>query len=163
MMANLKPGQQCARAARTATDVLGQITSSFQYQDRHVFVQLYKQYVRPHLDFAVQAWSPWTEGNKEVLEKVQRKAVAMVAGLAGRTYKESLAELDMTTLGERRHQADMAQAFKILRGYERVDPGHWFQNVNSDGHKTRGVADPLNLVKKRHRLDIRRKKNFHSE
>jgi Reverse transcriptase (RNA-dependent DNA polymerase) len=56
---NLKPAAQCAKAARTAQAVLGQITRAFRYRDKSVFLQLYKQYVRPHLEFAVQAWSPW--------------------------------------------------------------------------------------------------------
>ncbi len=67
---NLKPSEQCARAARTASVVLGQITRAFQYRDRHVFMRLYKQYVLPHLEFAALAWSPWTESDKEMFEKV---------------------------------------------------------------------------------------------
>jgi ribonucleases P/MRP protein subunit RPP40 len=39
----LKPAAQCARAARTAQAVLGQITRTFQYRDKRVFIQLYKQ------------------------------------------------------------------------------------------------------------------------
>jgi hypothetical protein len=38
---------------------------------------LYKQYVRPHLEFAYQAWSPWLTGDNEELETVQMKAVGM--------------------------------------------------------------------------------------
>jgi hypothetical protein len=38
-----------------------------------MFVNLYKQYVRPHLEFAIQAWSPWTQQDKEELERVQRE------------------------------------------------------------------------------------------
>jgi ribonucleases P/MRP protein subunit RPP40 len=72
----LKPAAQCAR---TAQAVLGQITRAFQYRDKRVFIQLYKQYVRPHLEFAVQAWSPWLQSDKDVLEKVQRRAVNMVS------------------------------------------------------------------------------------
>jgi hypothetical protein len=71
----LKPAAQCAKAAKTAMSVLGQITRAFRYRDRRVFVQLYKQYVRPHLDFAVQAWSPWQQADKEALEKVQRRSM----------------------------------------------------------------------------------------
>jgi hypothetical protein len=55
---NLKPGAQCTMAAKMAQSVLGQKTRTFRYGDRRVFLQLYKQYVRPHLKFAVQAWSP---------------------------------------------------------------------------------------------------------
>jgi ribonuclease P/MRP protein subunit RPP40 len=38
---NLKPSAQCAKAARTAQGVLGQITRAFHYRDRHVFMRLY--------------------------------------------------------------------------------------------------------------------------
>ncbi len=103
---NLKPGAQCRKVARTAAAVLGQVSRTFHCRDRFMFVNLYKQYVRPHLEFAIQAWSPWTQQDKEELERVQRRAVGMVSGLKGTTYKE---ELGLTTLEERRHQADMLQ------------------------------------------------------
>ena len=105
---NLKPAAQCNKAARTATAVLGQISRAFHYRDRHIFMGLYNQYVRPHLEFAGPAWSPWQEGDKECLEPVQKKAVEMVSGLVARDYEEQLHELGMTTLEERRHQTDMA-------------------------------------------------------
>jgi hypothetical protein len=57
----------------------------------------------------------------EVLEKIQRRAVNMVAGLKGSTYEKKLEELDMLTLEERRHQADMVQVYKILHGRDNVD------------------------------------------
>jgi hypothetical protein len=66
---NLKPSAQCAKAARTAQSVLGQLTRAFHYRDRHIFIRLYKQYVRPHLEFSTQAWAPWTEADKSCLEK----------------------------------------------------------------------------------------------
>ncbi len=40
---NLKPTAQCAKAAKTAQMVLGQISKAFHYRDRHIFVRLYKQ------------------------------------------------------------------------------------------------------------------------
>ncbi len=75
---------------------------------------LYRQYVLPHLEFAVQAWSPWFAKDIEALEKVQKKAVNMVSGLKGSTYEEKFEELGMLTLQERIHQADMVQVFKIF-------------------------------------------------
>jgi hypothetical protein len=50
---NLKQGAQCRKAARTAAAVLGQVSRVFHYRDRFTFVKLYKQYVRPHLEFAI--------------------------------------------------------------------------------------------------------------
>jgi hypothetical protein len=46
---SLKPASQCNIAAGRATTVLNQIRRNFQYRDRHTFVKLYKQYVRPRL------------------------------------------------------------------------------------------------------------------
>ncbi len=157
----LRPSAQCARAAKTASTVLGQITRAFQYRDRHVFVRLYKQYVMPHLEFAVQAWAPWTACDKEILEKVQKRAVAMVAGLSGKTYEERLQELGMLSLEERRHQADMAQTYKIVTGQDNVQARHWFDFVNSEDRVTRLTADPLNMIAKQSKLELRR--NFFSQ
>ncbi len=70
---NLKQADQCKKAARTAQTVLSQLTRAFHFRDRHVFVRLYAQYVRPHLEFAVPAWSPWQEGDKEVLKKGRKE------------------------------------------------------------------------------------------
>ena len=83
--------------------VLGQITRTFQYRDKHVFLQLYKQYVRPHLEFSVQAWNPWLVGDIELLEKVQRRAVSFVQGLKSKEYEGRLKEVCLLSLEERRH------------------------------------------------------------
>ena len=66
--------------------MLGQIARAFHFRDRHVFVQLYTTYVMPHLEFAVQAWSPWTGADKAVLEQVQKQAIRMVSGLRSHEY-----------------------------------------------------------------------------
>jgi hypothetical protein len=55
---------QCAKAARTASLVLGQLGRPFHFRDRHVFVQLYMQYISPHSDFATPDSSPWTDRDK---------------------------------------------------------------------------------------------------
>ena len=44
---NLKPTAQCARAARTAQAVLGQISRAFHYRDGHVFARLYPPNPQP--------------------------------------------------------------------------------------------------------------------
>ena len=158
---SLKPSLQCAEAARRATAVLGQITRAFHYRDKKVFVQLYKQYVRPHLEFAVPAWSPWSIADKQVLEKVQERAIKMVSGLSNRNYSERLCELNLLTLESRRVQYDLVQTFKIIRGFDRVDYNKWFQLVgNSPVRLTRMTHDPLNIVAKPFRGDVRR--NFFS-
>ena len=155
MTKNLKPAAQCAKAAKTANMVLGQITRSFYYRDRDIFVRLYKAYVRPHLDFAVQAWSPWTQADREVLEKVQRRMVRQVSGLRGQEYEERLSELGLTTLEERRHQADMQMVFKILNGKEDIVIEDLFQMAAAGERQTRRNTGYMNLFVAHGRLDIR--------
>jgi len=153
---DLKPGAQCAKAAKTASMVLNQIVRAFHYRDRNIFVKLYRQYVMPHLEFAGPAWAPWTRADIEVLEKVQRKAVGMVSGLNARSYEERLKELGMCTLEERRHQQDMIQTFKIIRGFDYVDSSYWFVMAKDREQVTRLTAGPLNINPQRSRLEIRR-------
>jgi ribonuclease P/MRP protein subunit RPP40 len=153
---NLKPTAQCKKAAKTAQTVLGQIGRSFHYRDRHVFVKFYKQYVRPHLEFSTQAWSPWTGSDIECLEKVQQRAVNMVSGLAGTSYKEKLQEVGLLSLEERRHQADMHLMHKIMHGEGGLEANVWFERASSAAHATRSGADPFNVKVKSGRLEVRR-------
>ena len=66
----------------------------------------------------------------------------------------------MTTLEERRHQMDMAQMFKIIKGHDDVDRSEWFDMAATAPRATRAAADPLNVRLNHGRLDIR--KNFFS-
>ena len=155
---NLKPAAQCSKAARTATVVLGQIAHAFHYRDKNTFMRLYKQYVRPHLEFASQAWNPWHQKDIDILEKVQQKAVGMVGGLKGRTYEDRLKELGLQSLVERRREADMTMVFKVISDKISVNKGAWFKLAGHTAQQlTRAAADPLRLLKPRARLDVREK------
>jgi hypothetical protein len=79
-----------------------------------------------------------------------------VSGLKGATYEERLKEIGLTTPEERRHQADMLQAFKIIRGFDKVDSTTWFQKVDVSIRTTRSAADPVNLSPQAARLETRR-------
>jgi ribonuclease P/MRP protein subunit RPP40 len=58
--------------------------------------------------------TPWLQGDIDTLEKVQEKAVKMVSGLKGTTYKEKCNELGLQTLEDRRERQDMALVHKFL-------------------------------------------------
>jgi hypothetical protein len=105
---SLKSSMQCQKAATRGRAVLNQITRNFHYRDRHTFMKPYKQYVRPCLEFASPAWSPWQQGDKDVLEEVQEKAVKMVSGLKGMENPLRCAELNLETLEKRREGQDMS-------------------------------------------------------
>ena len=64
-----KSGLQCAKAAKKGNQVLGQLLRSIQCRDKDVIIQLFKVFVRPHLEYAVQAWSPYLAKDIEILER----------------------------------------------------------------------------------------------
>ena len=66
---SLKPSKHCKNITNTANAVLRQLTKNFHYCDRHIFKKLYIQYVRPHLEFASPAWSPWNEADKASMHR----------------------------------------------------------------------------------------------
>ena len=158
---SLKPGGQCSEAARTANFVLGQICRNFHYRDKEVFLNLYKRYVRVHLEYCTPAWNPWLSKDIEILEKVQMRAVKQIQGLQATTYNARLQELNLPTLTERRHRSDMIETFKIIRGFNKVDSALWFHHINRTGLSTRNSSDPNSLVISHSRTDIR--KNFFSK
>lgn len=160
MHRTIKPSLQCAESARLANVILGQIARSFHYRDRFTFLNLYKQYVRCHMEFSVSAWSPWSEADKEVLEKVQRRAVSMISGLKGRTYNEKLSELSLMSLEQRRIRYDMIETYKILNGFTSADPSIWFNCIPATARQTRNTAGYMNLERLQARTQIR--ENFFS-
>ena len=141
-----KPSEQCIKASRTANGILSQISRTFHYRDKKVFLDLYKRHVRVHLEYATPAWSPWQAGDCELLEKVQRRAVNMISGLNG-TYEEKLKHLNLQTLSQRRFRADMIETYEILNNLSNVNPEVWFTRSNPNRVSTRSsVPNPdLNL------------------
>ena len=153
---SLKPSLQCAEASRKASVVLGQITRAFLYRDRFIFLKLYVQFVRCHLEFASPVWSPWHIGDIEILEKVQRRAVNFITGLKGVTYEDKLKELGILSLVDRRSRADLIQVFKILKGIDDADSSTWFTLVGQEPQRvTRNTSYHGNLVATRSKSDIR--------
>ena len=157
---SLKPSVQCQKAANRANSILGQMSRAVSYRDRVTWIKLYKQYVRPHLEYCVQAWSPWLEQDKKIIEKVQEKAVKMVSGLRGNSYEARLKELKLQSLEDRRVRGDMIQVWKILSSYDNISAETFFLKFEQTVHHTRLGANDLNLKKPRFNSDIR--KNFFS-
>ena len=124
-------------------------------------MQLYKQFVRCHLEFAVPAWSPWQTGDIDVLERIQKTAINLITNLQGRTYKDKLSELGLRSLRDRRIRLDLIQTFKIVHGFDRVDHSTWFKMVGDNVIRpTRNTAYPKNIIGDRSNTEIRR--NFFS-
>ena len=137
----LKPSMQCAAAAAKANRILGQLSRAVQWRDKITFPKLYMSHVRPVLEYAGTVWCPYLVGDRETLEKVQKRMVNMIPGMRG-SYEDKLRALGMTTLQRRRERGDMIQTWRILTGKDRVDPANWFSlqgdQVRDGATSTRG-------------------------
>ena len=117
---------QCAKGAKKANQVLGQISRAISFRDKYTFCKLYKVYVRPHLQYCSSAWSPYTVADNEILENVQRRAVNMITNLTG-TYEQKLATLGIYTLEESRIRGDMIEMYKLMSGKSKCEASKFFK------------------------------------
>jgi len=117
---DLKFSEQSAAAAARASAVLATLKRCFLSRDVELWTALYKTYVRPHLEFAVQAWRPFLRRDCAMLEKVQKRATRIPLSIRGKCYEERLSRMGLTSLERRRTRGDVIQLFKLMRGFDRV-------------------------------------------
>ena len=60
---DLKWQKQTEKSCKTASRVLGFIARNFRYKSKELILPLYKSLVGPHLEHAVQFWSPHQAGD----------------------------------------------------------------------------------------------------
>ena len=66
----LKWQTQTEKSCKTADRVLGCIAPNFRYKNKELILTIYKSLVRPHLEHAVQFWSPHSKRDIDKIEKI---------------------------------------------------------------------------------------------
>ena len=69
MNANMKVSEQSRIAASNGNQVLGMIRRNVTYKEKSLIVPLYYAIVTPHLEYCIQAWSPYLRKDIDMLEK----------------------------------------------------------------------------------------------
>ena len=70
--------------------------------------------VRPHLEYCVQAWSPYYKTDKDEMERVQRMATRWIKECKGMGYEARLQYFDFFSMERRRLRGEIIEVFKIF-------------------------------------------------
>ena len=147
--ADFKPHRRCLEAAKRANRALSQLQRTVISRKREILLPLYKAYVRPHLEYAIQAWHPSQVRDKTVLEKVQRRFTRMFPELRGQAYEERLRSLDLFSLERRRIRGDLIETFKILKGMTELGQVELFERNRDErlrGHEYKLIKQRVNTA-----------------
>ena len=90
MNANMKVSEQCRIAASKGNQVLGMIRRNITYKENNLIVPVYKAIVIPHLEYCIQARSPYHRKAIDMLEIIQRRATKLIPELRDLKYEERL-------------------------------------------------------------------------
>jgi len=150
---NLEVSTQCTEAAKRAMKVLRMIRRQFKDMDKECFTILYKSFVKPHMEFAIQVWSPYLKRDIESLQRAQRRATKLVKEFLKLSYEDRFCKLV-----DRRLRGDLIETYKVVTAKEKVRKEDFF--IFSDtGYNLRGHC--YKLATTRNRLEVHR--NFFSQ
>ena len=104
-----------------ANKLLGLIRHTFKYLNADTLITLYKSLVRPHIEYATPVWSPHLKGDRDKIEKLQRRATKLVPDLKDLPYEERLRNLKLPTLEYRRLRTDLILLYKYTHNLIKLD------------------------------------------
>ncbi|CAH8641175.1 unnamed protein product [Dicrocoelium dendriticum] len=116
LSSDFKSSEHWKTAARKGFNMLWMIRRSFGIMTTDMFVRLFSAFVRPHLEYCVQACPPCLVRDKMAVERVLRSGTKMVYDLKKLTYPERLRKLDMFSMYYRRLRGDLVLTYRILMG-----------------------------------------------
>lgn len=140
---------------------MGRIKETFTYIYSEMFAAIYPAPVRSHLEYPVQAWSPYKWRGVNKLGKVQRRATKLVPELRELPYHERHFICHYYSCGKG-DMRGLNVEFKILNGYD-VNSTQLFNLSERDLRGDKGtqlkVAKPRYRATKRNNFFYARKIN----
>ena len=136
---DLKWQNQTEKSCKTAIRVLGFIARNFRYKNKELILPLYKSLVRPHLEHAVQFWSPHLRRDIDKMEKIQRRATKIIPEIRNHSYRQRIQELDLTSLVQRTLRGQLIEVFKYLNRFTSASARGLFDYYLNDRTRNNGA------------------------
>ena len=155
---DLKTTAHCRAIAAKGFRTLWSIRRAFRHLDAKTFLTLYTVFVRPKLEYCIQAASPCLKKDSELLERVQRTATRLIPGIAKLPYGTRLTKLNLFPLSYRRIRGDLITVFKLLNDKFAPDMPSFFlssKTENLRGHSKKVHKPRTNYLSADYRLSHR--------
>ena len=117
-------------------------------RDQKIFLKLYKQLVRPHLEYAAIIWNPHFKRDINLIERVQKWATRCIIGMSGKSYEKRLGILKLESLAKRRCVFDLVEVYKICHDSSSLFVDKFFQHESCNcttGHDLKFFRKPFCL------------------
>ena len=132
---NMKFNTHITHVVNRCNKLLGLIKRTFKSLDKESFLTLYKSLVRSIIDYGGSVYFPTTKKNIQLVENIQKRATKILPELKDLPYRERLIRLKLPTLHYRRKRYDLIQQYRIVHGFEDIQPGKF---VEFNDNCTRG-------------------------
>ena len=106
--------QKKERKAENGQQCTGVYCPQFRYKNKKLILPFYKSIVRPHLEHAVQFWSPHLSQDIDKIENLQRRATQMIPEIRTDSYHHRIQDIDLISLVQRRLRGQLIEVFKYL-------------------------------------------------
>jgi hypothetical protein len=111
---DLKWREHVDRMVGKANRTLGMLKRTFESREPGLWKDLYVSLVRPHLEYAVQAWNLNLQRDIDKIERVQRRAIGIPTVFEKLEHEDRLKTLSLTTLQDLIIKGDLIETYKVL-------------------------------------------------
>ncbi|CAH8556906.1 unnamed protein product, partial [Dicrocoelium dendriticum] len=127
LSSELKSSENWRKATCKGFRMLWMIRRAFETITGAMFVRLFSAFVRPYLEYCIQACPPCLVRDRMSVERMLRVGTKLVHGLRNHSYPKRLLALGMFSMHYRQHQGDLVLTYRILTGKIGPDLSGLFQ------------------------------------
>ena len=127
----LKFHEQCSAVVAKANKLLGMIRQSLNYSNAGMILCLYKSLVRSVMEHGNIIWGPYYVTDKQVIEKVQRRATKIIPNLRHYFYQQCLLKVSLPSLVYRQQRGEVIFLYQLTHQYYNINVTNLLQYQSS--------------------------------